>query len=124
VLANQGGDVRIVEDRSRLPHVAEIETVTAARAGVVAHIDAAIVGRASMVLGAGRERLDAPIDPGAGLILRVKPGDQVGAGDALADLHPGAGARLDEARALVNEAIAIGEEPVHRMPLILGIVTG
>jgi pyrimidine-nucleoside phosphorylase len=124
VLANQGGDVRIVEDRSRLPHVAEIETVTAARAGVVSHIDAAIVGRASMVLGAGRERLDAPIDPGAGLILRVKLGDQVGAGDALADLHAGAGARLDEARALVKEAIALGEEPVRRMPLILGTVTG
>jgi pyrimidine-nucleoside phosphorylase len=124
VLANQGGDVRIVEDRSRLPHVAEIETVTAARAGVVSHIDAAIVGRASMILGAGRERLDAPIDPGAGLILRVKLGDQVGAGDALADLHAGAGARLDEARALVKEAIALGEEPVRRMPLILGTVTG
>jgi pyrimidine-nucleoside phosphorylase len=124
VVANQGGDVRIVEDRSRLPHAAEIATVTAARPGVVAHIDAAIVGRASMVLGAGRERLDATIDPGAGLVLRAKPGDRVQRGDALVELHAGAGARLDEARALMNEAIAIGQEPVPQMPLILGAVTG
>ena len=124
VVANQGGDVRIVEDRSRLPHVAEIETVIAARPGVVSHIDAAIVGRASMVLGAGRERLDATIDPGAGLVLRAKPGDRVQRGDALVELHVGAGARLDEARALVTEAIAVGEEPVPQMPLILGAVAG
>jgi thymidine phosphorylase len=124
VVANQGGDARIVEDRSRLPHVAEIETVTAARSGVVSHIDAAIVGRASMVLGAGRERLDATIDPGAGLVLRAKPGDRVQRGDALVELHAGVGARLDEARALVNDAIAIGEEPVPQMPLILGAVAG
>jgi len=124
VVANQGGDVRIVEDRSRLPHAAEIATVTAARPGVVAHIDAAIVGRASMVLGAGRERLDATIDPGAGLVLRAKPGDRVQRGDALVELHAGAGTRLDEARALMNEAIAIGQEPVPQMPLILGAVTG
>jgi pyrimidine-nucleoside phosphorylase len=124
VVANQGGDVRIIEDRSRLPHVAEIETVTATRPGVVSHIDAAIVGRASMVLGAGRERLDATIDPGAGLVLRAKPGDRVQRGDALVELHAGVGARLDEARALVNDAIAIGEEPVPQMPLILGAVAG
>jgi pyrimidine-nucleoside phosphorylase len=124
VVANQGGDVRIVEDRRRLPHAAEIATVTAARPGVVSHIDAAMVGRASMVLGAGRERLDATIDPGAGLVLRAKPGDRVQRGDALVELHAGAGARLDEARALMNEAIAIGQEPVPQMPLILGAVTG
>jgi pyrimidine-nucleoside phosphorylase len=124
VVANQGGDARIIEDRRRLPHAAEIETVTADRSGVVSHVDAAIVGRASMVLGAGRERLDATIDPGAGLVLRAKPGDRVQRGDALVELHAGVGARLDEARALVNDAIAIGEEPVPQMPLILGAVAG
>jgi pyrimidine-nucleoside phosphorylase len=122
VLGNQGGDVRIVEDRGRLPHVAQVETMAAARAGVVSRIDAALAGRASMALGAGRERLGAPIDPGAGLVLRVKPGDRVEAGDALVDLHPGAHARLEEARALVSEAIAVSDEAPRPMPLVLGVV--
>jgi pyrimidine-nucleoside phosphorylase len=122
VLENQGGDVRILDDRSRLPHAARIETVTARQPGVIARIDAALVGRASMMLGAGRERLTSPIDPAAGLVLRVKPGDSVAAGDALVDLHPGAGAQVDEARALVGKAIEIGDEVPSPMPLVLGAV--
>jgi pyrimidine-nucleoside phosphorylase len=124
VVEHQGGDPRIVDDRTRLPHAARIETIAAARPGVVSRMDAALVGRASMVLGAGRERLDASIDPGAGLVLRVKPGERVEPGDALVDLHLGAGARLDEARALVNEAIEISDEPARPMPLVLGTIAG
>ena len=122
VVENQGGDRRIIEDRARLPHVAAAEPFTAARSGFVAGMDAALIGRASMVLGAGRERLDTRIDPGAGLVLLAKPGDRVEAGDPIVRLHPGAGARSDEARELLARAVTISAEPPPPVPLIHGIV--
>jgi pyrimidine-nucleoside phosphorylase len=119
---NQNGDPRIVHDLSHLPHVAASHTFTAVRAGFVTAMHADLIGRASMLLGAGRERLDTHIDPGAGLVLLAKPGDRVRAGEPLVDLRPGAGARLDDARALLEQAVTIGDHAPPPAPLVHGIV--
>jgi pyrimidine-nucleoside phosphorylase len=122
VVERQGGDPAIVDDRSRLPSAARRELVAAERSGFVSRMDAALVGRASMALGAGRERLDDPIDPGAGLLLHVKPGDRVTAGDPLVELHIGRHGRSEEARALLSAGLAVGDAPPSPAPLILGAV--
>ena len=122
VVENQGGDPRIIDDPTRLPHVPPAGAFTAARAGFVREMHAALIGRASMALGAGRDRLDTRIDPGAGLVLLAKPGDRVEAGDAIVVLHPGTGARIDEARALLADAITISDEAPSAVPLVHGIV--
>jgi thymidine phosphorylase len=122
VIENQGGDPRITHDRTRLPHVAATEAFTAPRAGFVGPMQADLIGRASMLLGAGRERLDATIDPAAGLMLLAKPGDAVERGDTIVELHPGAGARLDEARGLLEQAVTISDAAPPPLPLVHGIV--
>jgi pyrimidine-nucleoside phosphorylase len=122
VVENQGGDPRIVDDCRRLPQVPASGSFTAPRAGFVGTMHADLIGRASMLLGAGRERLDSAIDPGAGLRLLAKPGDPVDAGDAIVELHPGAGARVDEARALLAQAVTISEAQPTPGPLVHGIV--
>jgi pyrimidine-nucleoside phosphorylase len=122
VVENQGGDRRIVESPERLPHVAASHMFTAPGAGFIAEMRADLVGRASMMLGAGRERLDTRIDPAAGLLLLAKPGDRVDVGDPIVELHPGAEARLDEARALLARAITVAADPPQLASLVQGIV--
>jgi thymidine phosphorylase len=122
VVENQGGDPRIVDERARLPHAASSEMFTASRAGFIETMHADLIGRASMLLGAGRERLDSNIDPGAGLRLLAKPGDPVDADDAIVELHPGAGARLEEARVLLAQAVTISDAAPQPVPLVHGIV--
>ena len=75
-----------------------------------------------MLLGAGREHLDSTIDPGAGLRVLAKPGDPVDAGDPIVELHPGAGARVDDARALLAEAVTVSDAAPPPVPTIYGIV--
>lgn len=122
VVAEQGGDPAVVDDPSRLPAPASRRTVRASRSGVVTAVDARRVGQASMLLGAGRERLDAAIDYGAGIILHVSPGTPVRAGDPLADLLVGAGRSADEAERLLDGAIEIGDEPPPQQPLVHDVV--
>jgi thymidine phosphorylase len=86
---------------------------------VVQAIDAERIGRASMLLGAGRERADARIDPAAGIALTVEPGDSVEAGAPLMHLHHNQPPALDEAAALAASAVAIGDAPVERLPLVI-----
>jgi len=122
LVERQGGDVRVIDDWDRLPRADRVDTVPASRSGYVAAIHAEPVGRASMLLGAGRTRVDASIDYGAGVMLRVKPGDPVSAGAALADVHVGRDAQLEEARALLTEAFVISDRPPVSSPLILDVV--
>lgn len=119
MVARQGGDPRLIDDPSVLPTAAERVTVTASRSGFVHAIDAGDIGRASMCLGAGRERAGETIDPAAGIVLSIARGTQVAAGDAMLELHVNDVTRLAEARALAERAVTIADEPPSSEPLIL-----
>jgi thymidine phosphorylase len=75
-----------------------------------------------MALGAGRDRVDAAIDLGAGLVLHAKPGDRVDAGAPLADLHVGAGREPGPALSLLAGAFAIADEPPVLPPLVYAVI--
>ena len=122
VIARQGGDAAVVDDYARLASTATREDVTAGRRGVVVGIDAERIGRASMLLGAGRERLDTPIDYGAGILMRASVGDQVAEGQPMAELCVGRHARLEEARALAASAFTLGDAAPQAGPLIYDVI--
>src|SRR5262249_33901279 len=110
IIETQGGDPRVVDDYDRLPHVpaaAGRHMITATRSGFVATVDAETVGRASVALGAGRDRVEDPVDFSVGILVHVKPGDEVHAGDRVLELHYRDRARLDAALALAQHAVAI-----------------
>ena len=96
--------------------------VSACRDGYVASIDAELVGRASVALGAGRDRVEDAVDPAVGIRVIAKPGDAVRAGDAVLELHYRDCVRLEAAIRLTNQAITIGDGRPARGPLIVGEV--
>jgi pyrimidine-nucleoside phosphorylase len=122
IVEGQGGDPRVVDDYSRLPHVAERHVVTAARGGYLTRLDAELVGRASVALGAGRDRVEDAVDFAAGIMIKAKPGDEVRTGDAVLELHYRDRARLDTALALAMRAVTIGDERPPAVRLIVGEV--
>jgi thymidine phosphorylase len=110
----QGGDADALED---LPVSGEVREVATPEGGYVARFGASGVGRAALALGAGREKKDDELDPGAGIEVLVKVGDRVAKGEPVARLYGGRNA--DRAEALVREALKISEEPVDPPPAIL-----
>jgi pyrimidine-nucleoside phosphorylase len=80
----QGGDPRVVADRTRLA-IAPWEVVVQSPAeGFVVQVDALEIGLAAVALGAGRTRADQSVDPGVGILVEAKPGVRVARGDPLA----------------------------------------
>jgi pyrimidine-nucleoside phosphorylase len=122
IIEQQGGDPRVVDDYSRLPSAPERHVVKATANGFLTRLDAALVGRASVALGAGRDRVDDRVDPGVGIIVRAKPGAVVRTGDAILELHYRDGARLELALASTARAIEIGDSCPAAMPLIVAEV--
>jgi thymidine phosphorylase len=108
----------VVADPGRLPRAAHVQCLDAPADGYVTRIDAELVGRASMLLGAGRDRVDAIIDPATGIVVEKKPGEQVLKGEPVLSLHYNDHRRLQEALPLGQAAIEVGTQSPVPEPLI------
>ncbi len=122
IIEIQGGDPRVVDDYARLPQAPNRHVVTAARGGYLTRLDAELVGRASVALGAGRDRVEDPVDFAVGIMVKAKPGDALTPGAPVLEMHYRDRARLDAALTLATRAITIGDAPPPAARLIVGEV--
>jgi pyrimidine-nucleoside phosphorylase len=87
IVEAQGGDPRALTDRSRMPRAAKQRAVQAQSSGFITSVQTDEVGRAAMLLGAGRKKVEDVIDPAVGIVLHKRLGDRIEAGELLATLH-------------------------------------
>jgi pyrimidine-nucleoside phosphorylase/thymidine phosphorylase len=119
LIAAQGGDPRVVDDPGRLPQPRTRRGIMAPRAGIVQALAARPIGQATMLLGAGRARVDSAIDPAVGIVLHKKVGDAVDAGEPLCTVLVNDEANLEPALAMIAGAYALGDAPVAVPPTIV-----
>jgi pyrimidine-nucleoside phosphorylase len=122
IIEHQGGDPRVVDDYERLPAAPGRHIVPAPKNGIVTYVDAELVGRASVMLGAGRDTVDASVDAGVGIMITATEGDAVRAGDPVFELHFRDRARLPQAIEMLSRALAVGATPPASRRLIVGEV--
>lgn len=86
-IEHQGGSSAEIDDLNLLPQARFTYDITAQESGVIKQITADEIGRAAMLLGAGRATKDDTIDLGVGLVLHQKVGDHVQTGDFICTVH-------------------------------------
>jgi pyrimidine-nucleoside phosphorylase len=122
IVANQGGDPRVLDDYTLMPAAPDRHPIGAPRTGYLA-IHAERVGRAAVALGAGRAKLDDIVDPAVGIEVLIEPGARVKADDTVLLVRHRSGHGLEEALPLLNDAIEVSDAPPRLRPLILERVT-
>jgi thymidine phosphorylase len=110
----QGGD-----PDAPLPQARETEVVSAETDGVVAAVDAYGIGIAAWRLGAGRARKEDPVSFGAGVLLKVRPGDPVTRGQPLLELRTDEGSRMATARDAAEHAVSVAQAAPDRRPIVI-----
>jgi thymidine phosphorylase len=85
-----------------------MQPVPAASAGVVTRADADAIGRACVLLGAGRYRVEDAVDARVGVSGLVKVGERVEAGQPLCVVHAADAASASRAAALLEKAFEVG----------------
>jgi pyrimidine-nucleoside phosphorylase len=118
-IEQQGGDPRVIDDYSLLPHTNATVQVMTDRTGYVTSIDAEKVGIAVRILGGGRDRAEDGIDHAVGVIVRAKPGERVSIEQPVFEVHYNDGAKLVQAMPLLAKAFEVGDAPPKEEPLIL-----
>jgi len=121
LVAAQGGDRRALERPDGLPQARGQVALPAPCDGWLASCDTAEVGRAAMLLGAGRQRVDEKVDPAVGFVLHKRLGEPVRQGESLATMHFNDDARAAAAQARFLAAWRIdGVPPTEGSPLVAG----
>jgi len=118
MVAAQGGDSRYVYDTSLFPAARRSRVVTARESGFITRMNAEFCGAASVMLGAGRETENAPVDHAAGVTLKAKTGDCVQKGDIIAVLHTSDESRLNAAEEKLLSGFEYGPERPEAKPLV------
>ncbi len=123
VVEAQGGNSQALDRFELLPNASGMREILSPRAGYVSAIRAEDIGRASSMMGAGRNRKEDVIDPAVGVILEVKAGEKVESGSVLCRLYYTAEENLDEAAELVEDAFRISGTRPEERELILEVVS-
>jgi pyrimidine-nucleoside phosphorylase len=119
LIAEQGGDPRVVDDPSRLPAPRRRVVLQAPESGYVRSLAARPVGHATMLLGAGRARMDSSVDHAVGVILHKKVGDSVEFDEPLCTLLVNDESRLQDAASLILDAFNIAADLSAPPPLLV-----
>lgn len=117
----QGSDRKYAENTELLPSAPNVIGVRAESGGYISRMDSEGIGVCACMLGAGRTVKDAPIDPGAGIVMTKKTGDKVRAGDVIAYLHTSLADASHAVRKYLS-CIELSEHKPPERPLIIGTV--
>ena len=118
----QGGNAHVVDDISLLPQAKYKINVCLKDSGYVEKIITAEIGKAAVILGAGREYKDQAIDLAVGINMLVEIGDAVKADSAVAVIEANDLVKAELAKNIIQNSIKLSSNLVLKPKLILGVV--
>ncbi|NOX20973.1 MAG: thymidine phosphorylase [Nitrospirae bacterium] len=122
MITAQGGNPEVVPNPGLLTIADKIMPIKAAQDGFINRIDARKIAESSVLLGAGRNKIEDEIDLSVGITLNKKSGSEVKAGDILAVIHYNKEDNLQEAISLVESAFEISSEKPEPREIIKKLI--
>jgi pyrimidine-nucleoside phosphorylase len=116
-----GGNPRITEDYSLLPTAKNKLEFKSEKEGYISQIQAENIGRATMIIGAGRSKKEDTIDYGVGINLTKKIGDKINKGDVLAIIQYNDDKNIPDSLRLLKDAYVFSNEKVSERDVIIEI---
>ncbi len=122
-IANQGGDISIVNNLDKLPQAKYKIELPSKFTGYVSEMIAEKIGKVAMLLGAGRAVKDDKIDLSVGIVLHKKIGDKIVKGESLLTIYSNnKNVNVEEIKKKLYDSIFIGDK-ILKPTLIHAIIT-
>lgn len=122
IIHYQGGDVRVIEDYSRLPVAKNRIKVKAQKTGYIHHINTFDIGMLLVQLGGGRFKKEEKIDSSCGFKIYKKIGDYVKKGECLIEIFSDNKAKAKTVVKQMHDVFTIKTKPCRRKTLIREIL--
>jgi len=119
----QGGNVEVIKNIDLFPKASYIEPVVYnGESMYIRQIHTEDIGKASLVLGGGRETKESVIDMAVGVDIVKKIGDTVKNGDVIAYIYGNSPDKVTQAKDIILNAYLYSNEKVNKPKLIKNIV--
>lgn len=118
----QQGDVSLIENPKKFKKAKYFKEVISNQSGFIQSVDTENYGVASLILGAGRNKIEDSIDYTAGIILNKKTGDFINKGETLLTLYTNDEKSLYKAEEIVINSTIIGDKKPKKSSLIKKII--
>ena len=117
-----GGDSEVVNNYELLPTPKSVLEVFSEKDGYVTKIKAEEIGKAAMVIGAGRATKEDEVDHAVGIELKKKVGDKVEKGEVIAEIYFNDEKNVQSSKEMVLDAYVIGQEKIENIKNILEVI--
>ena len=118
-IVSQNGDINMIEQPDLLPSCIHSKDILSRDTGYVQELDALLIGKASMLLGAGRETKSSKLDLGAGIVLNKKINDKTNNEDLLATIYSNDKSSFTKTESLILQAYKINKDKVNTNSVII-----
>lgn len=121
-IAESGGNGDLVDDYSILPAAKNKMEVFSNKEGYVSKIKAEEVGKAAMIIGAGRATKEDEVDHAVGLKILKKVGDKIEKGEKIAEIYYNDAKNVEDSKNMILDAYVLQNEKVLEPKAILEII--
>ncbi len=122
IVKAQGGDTSVLDNTDLFNKAAFSKNVTASESGYIESMNAELIGKSSVELGAGREELDDDIDYSAGIKLCMKTGDYIQKGETIAVLYTNKEEKLASSENIFRSAVSVSNSKPNIGSLIYKVI--
>ena len=121
-ISESGGNGELVNDYTILPTPKSKLDVMSEKIGFVQKIKAEEIGKAAMIIGAGRATKEDIIDHAVGIKILKKVGEKVEKGEKIAEIYYNDSKNVEESKNMILDAYIISNNKVEEPKAILEII--
>lgn len=121
-ISESGGNGELVNDYTILPTPKSKLDVVSENVGFVQKIKAEEIGKAAMIIGAGRATKEDRIDHAVGIKILKKVGEKVEKGEKIAEIYYNDSKNVEESKNMILDAYIITDNKVEEPKAILEII--
>lgn len=121
-ITESGGNGDLVDDYSILPTAKNKMEIFSNKEGYVSKIKAEEVGKAAMIIGAGRATKEDEVDHAVGLKILKKVGDKIEKGEKIAEIYYNDAKNVEDSKNMILDAYVLQNEKVLEPKAILEII--
>ncbi len=122
IVKAQHGNVEQISNPLLLPRSKYNSNVISRKEGIIKRIDAEMIGKTALLLGAGRKTKEDNIDHSVGIVLKKKTGDRVRINEPLATIYFNEENRYNLIENSIHKAFHFTNSTLQKKPLILKVI--
>ena len=117
-----GGNKELVNSYDLLPKAKSVIEIFSKKEGYIKKIKTEEIGKAAMIIGAGRAKKEDEIDHAVGINIFKKVGEKIAKNEKIAEIYYNNGENVEESKNMILEAFVLTEEKVEKQKAVLKII--